>query len=58
MPKSPKQSITVTPEFYRAVEAYRLKNDIKTWSQALIRLASRELGYTEPPMRTWGGNRK
>lgn len=42
---SRKTAITVTDEFYAAVEAYRQQHEIKYWSVALVLLAS--IGYEQ-----------
>lgn len=58
MANSHKQSITVTRAFYEAVETYRQQNSIKTWSQALVQLASIALQFEKPASPIWGGDRK
>lgn len=52
----PKQSITMTDEFWQAVEDYRQEQNIKTWSQALIDLAAKSLDK-DVPLIGWGGAR-
>lgn len=58
MPKGHKQSITITPEFHVAVEAYRQQHEIASWSQALIQLASIALKWEKPAAQGWGGDHR
>ncbi len=58
MPKGHKQSIIVTPEFHAAVEVYRQQQELSSWSEALIDLASLALKWDKPAAPGWGGDRK
>lgn len=53
----------VTNEFHTAVEAYRVSRGLRSWSAALLQLAT--IGYqsevgSEPPKaaNAWGGDRR
>lgn len=53
----PREKITITDEFKAAVERYRQAHHLKSWSQALLELAAKQLGYESKPYPSWGGKR-
>lgn len=60
--KKSQMSVAVSPEFYAVVEAHRISGDFKSWSAALLDLAT--IGYTAtyagaaPDANAgWGGDR-
>lgn len=54
----PRKTISITSEFEQAVEDYRLKENLPSWSAAIIQLAKIALEWEGVARNQWGGKRE
>lgn len=53
-----RKTLSITSEFEQAVEDYRLKEDLPSWSAAITQLAKIALEWEGVARNQWGGERK